>query len=297
MLKISIFASTMAVLLATSLSMPSEAAKPKKVKSNQQQQQQQELQAQQGSFDNGGSAKNDSYGGSAASSSSSGGSDSISMFKAGNTSLPAGTYAMTNVSTGAAFVVIVDDSGDMRAQDARAMNLIDDKNSSHTAKNNRKNSGGNSRSGGDYNDYDNSGNNYSSSNNYGSSNNDNSGSYRSGNSSGNLGPNGLLPPQQTPASAILPTPNSNSHPLLQGASPGSVYQPPQPSGAGGLLPSLFTSQNPLAQQNPLAPGQPAPGGIQGKIQAELQRQLNKQLMKYGGSGNLEQQVRKMINKF
>lgn len=292
MLKISILASTMAVLLATSLSMPSEAAKPKKVKSNQQQQQQQqqqqELQAQQGSFDNGSNSGSSSGGG---------GGDSISMFKAGNTSLPAGTYAMTNVSTGAAFVVIVDDSGDMRAQDARAMNLIDDKNAARTAKNNRKNSGGSSRSSGDYNDYDNSANNYNSSNNNSSSNNDNSGSYRSGNSSGNLGPNGLLPPQQTPASAILPTPNSSSHPLLQGASPGSVYQPPQPAGAGGLLPSLFTSQNPLAQQNSLVPGQPAPGGIQGKIQAELQRQLNKQLMKYGGSGNLEQQVRKMINKF
>jgi len=296
MLKNSIFASAMAVLLATSLSLPSEAGKASKGKNKQQQkqqqQQQQELQSQQGTYD-------ESSGSGSANGSAAGGS-SISMFKAGNTTLPAGTYAMTNVSTGAAFVVIVDDSGDMRAQDARAMNLVDDKNSARTAKNSRKNSGGSTGSNGNSSDYDSAGNNYGSSNNYSSSN-SNSGSntdnYRTGSSAGNLGPNGLLPPQQTPSSAVLPSPNSNSHPLLQGASPGSVYQPPQQSGVGGILPNLFTSQNPLAPQNPLMPGQTAPAGIQGKIQAELQRQLNKQLMKYGGSGNLEQQVRKMINKF
>lgn len=294
MLKTSIFASTMAVLLSISLAMPSEAEPkvPKKNRKQQQQQQQQELQSQQGTYDNSNN-RNDSSGGSASSGSgSSGGSDSISMFKAGNTSLPAGTYAMTNVSNGAAFVVIVDETGDMRAQDARAMNLIDDKNAGKTAKNNRKNNNGNPGNNQGYNDYSNSGDNYNSSNNY-NSNYDNSGG-RANSSGSNLGPNGLLPPQQTPASAVLPTPNASSHPLLQGATQGSVYQPQQ---SGGGLTNLFTSPNPLAQQNPLMPGQPAPGGIQGKIQAELQRQLNKQLMKYGGTGNLEQQVRKMINKF
>lgn len=298
MRKNTIFASTMAVLLAASVAMPSEAEPNAKKKQQQQllkqqklqqkQQQQQDLQAQQGAYDNssgsnaGGSSSGDSAG------------RSMSMFKAGNTTLPAGTYAMTNVSNGAAFVVIVDDSGDMRAQDARAMNLIDEKNSPKTAKN-RKNGGYGGSPGNDQN--------YDSGGNYNNSNSDydgSDGSYRNNNSSAgsssNLGPNGLLPPQPTPASAVLPTQNSSGHPLLQGATSGSVYAPGQPSG-GGLLPSLLTGPNPLGQQNSMMPGQPGPGGIQGKIQAELQRQLNKQFMKYGGSGNLEQQVRKMINKF
>jgi hypothetical protein len=298
MLKTTIFASTMAVLLAASIAMPSDAEPNAKKKQQQQllkqqklqqkQQQQQELQAQQGAYDN--SSGSNSGGGSNSGDSA---GRSMSMFKAGNTTLPAGTYAMTNVSNGAAFVVIVDDSGDMRAQDARAMNLIDEKNA-HKAAKNRKNGGYGGNSGNDQN-YD-SGNNYNNSiNGYDG----NDGGYRTNNSSGgsssNLGPNGLLPPQPTPASAVLPTQNSSGHPLLQGATPGSVYAPGQPSG-GGLLPSLLTGQNPLGQQNSMMPGQPGPGGIQGKIQSELQRQLNKQLLKYG-SGNLEQQVRKMINKF
>lgn len=315
MLKNTIFASTMAVLLAASIAMPSEAEPNAKKKQQQQllkqqklqqkQQQQQELQAQQGSYDN--SSGSNSAGGS---NSGDAAGKSMSMFKAGNTTLPAGTYAMTNVSNGAAFVVIVDDSGDMRAQDARAMNLIDEKNTPKAAKN-RKNGGyggnsgssGNSGNNSDYDsggNYNNSSSNYNnSSSNYNNDNDGNDGSYRANSSSGgpssNLGPNGLLPPQPTPASAVLPTQNSSGHPLLQGATQGSVYAPGQPSG-GGLLPSLLTGQNPLGQQNSMMPGQPGPGGIQGKIQSELQRQLNKQLLKYG-SGNLEQQVRKMINKF
>lgn len=298
MLKTTMFASTMAVLLAVSIAMPSEAAPNaqkkkqqellKQQKLQQKQQQQQALQEQQGAYDNSGGSNS---AGGVGSGDAAG--RSMSMFKAGNTTLPAGTYAMTNVSNGAAFVVIVDDSGDMRAQDARAMNLIDDKNTSKATKN-RKNGGYGSNPGNDQN--------YDSGNNYGKSNNDydgNDGGYRTNNSSGgsssNLGPNGLLPPQPTPASAVLPTQNSSGHPLLQGATQGSVYAPGQPSG-GGLLPSLLTGQNPLGQPNAMMPGQPGPGGIQGKIQSELQRQLNKQLLKYG-SGNLEQQVRKMINKF
>ncbi len=140
MLKNSIFASAIVMVIVTSLSLPVDAAKPKKTKQQKLQEKaaaQESLQSQQGQYDSGGSVNSSgNYGGSSSNSASgsasngnsrnSGSSDSISMFKAGNTSLPSGTYAMTNVSTGAAFVVIVDDTGDMRAQDARAMNLVDD---------------------------------------------------------------------------------------------------------------------------------------------------------------------------
>lgn len=295
MLKNSIFAAAMAMLVAMSLGMPVDAAKTKKTKQQNQQNQsaQDSLQSQQGQYDSSGSANSSGdYGGSSGSgdnrsvngnSRSSGGGDSISMFKAGNTSLPSGTYAMTNVSTGAAFVVIVDDTGDMRAQDARAMNLVDDsktaRNSSknHSKRNNRGSSYGNSDNNSDYNDSRNGNSQYSDSSRYDSSNSNSSNS-----------PPAMLPPQQTPASAVLPTPMKSGHPLLQGGSQSSAYPSAQ---TGGLLPNLFTQQNPLMQGQP-ANGQ-IQGGMKGALQAELQRQLGKQLMKHAPS--LERQVRNVIN--
>ncbi len=209
--------------------------------------------------------------------SSGGSTESISMFKAGNTTLPAGTYAMTNVSTGAAFVVIVDDSGDMRAQDARAMKLIDD---SKVGSDNQYRGGGS--------DHVTAGNQYGGGNSYGGT------SYGGGGYQNSQPPNQsaaasppTLSPAAVPSSAVLPAQGSQ-HPLLQGMSAQGAYpQQPKQGGIQGLLNQL----NPQG-----APGQPGAGGIQGKIQAELQRQLNKQLLK-GGTGGLEQQVRKMIQSF
>lgn len=301
MLKNSIFASAIVMVIVTSLSLPVDAAKPKKTKQQKLQEKaaaQESLQSQQGQYDSGGSVNSSgNYGGSSSNSASgsasngnsrnSGSSDSISMFKAGNTSLPSGTYAMTNVSTGAAFVVIVDDTGDMRAQDARAMNLVDDsktaRNSSknHSRRNNSGSSYGGAGSHSDYNDSQNGNSQYSDSNRYDSSNSDLSN-----------GPPAMLPPQQTPASAVLPTPMKSGHPLLQGGSQSSAYPAAQP---GGMLPNLFTQQNPLmqGQGQGLGPNGQMQGGMKGALQAELQRQLGKQLMKH--APNLERQVRKVIN--
>ncbi len=289
MLKNSIFVSAMAMLIAVSLSLPADALKQKKTKQQKLQDQsaQDSLQSQQGQYDSGGAGSSGDYGSSSASGNNrtSGNSDSISMFKAGNTSLPSGTYAMTNVSTGAAFVVIVDDSGDMRAQDARAMNLVDDsKSAKHSSKSKSNGNSGissyrNSDNNPDYSDSQYESSQYSDSsklNRYGSDN------YNASKASPPI-----LPPQQTPASAVLPTPMKGGHPLLQGSSQSGAYPSAQP---GGLLPNLFT------QQNPLSPGQPAnaqiPGGMKGALQAELQRQLGKQIMKH--APNIEQQVRKVI---
>jgi hypothetical protein len=294
MLKNSFFVSAMAMLVAASLSLPADALKQKKTKQQKlQNQSAQDLQSQQGQYDSGGAGSSSGdYGSSSASGNNrtSGNSDSISMFKAGNTSLPSGTYAMTNVSTGAAFVVIVDDSGDMRAQDARAMNLVDDSRSAkHSSKNKSNgNSGGssyrNSDNNGDYSDSQPGSSQYGSSQ-YSDS--DKFNRYGSDNYSSNKGSPPILSPQQTPASAVLPTPMKSGHPLLQGSSQSGAYPSAQP---GGLLPNLFT------QQNPLSPGQPAngqiPGGVKGALQAELQRQLGKQIMKHAPS--IEQQVRKVI---
>ncbi|MCC7530652.1 MAG: hypothetical protein IT342_19165 [Candidatus Melainabacteria bacterium] len=282
MSKNSIFVSAMAILVAVSLSLPADASKQKKTKKQKLQNQsaQDSPQPQQGQYDSsGGAGTSSDYGSSSASGNSrvSGNSDSISMFKAGNTSLPSGTYAMTNVSTGAAFVVIVDDSGDMRAQDARAMNLVDDsKSAKHSSKNKSNgNSGGfsyrNSDNNSDYNDSQ-----------YGSLQNSDSDNYNA-----SKGSPPILSPQQTPASAVLPTPVNSGHPLLQGSSQSSVYPSAQPS---GLLPNLFTQQNPLSQGQP-ANGQ-IPGGVKGALQAELQRQLGKQIMRH--APKIEQQVRKVI---
>jgi hypothetical protein len=322
MLNKSNFASALALLVAASLTMPVDAATKKPPKQKPQKQSAQDsLQSQQGQYDSGGAGSSGGdYGNNSSNRNNhnSGGSDSISMFKAGNTSLPSGTYAMTNVSTGAAFVVIVDDSGDMRAQDARAMNLVDEaKTARNSSKNNsRRNSSGSSNGNPDNNsNYNNS--NYNDSQ-YGSRQNSDYGTPGSNNaySSNNNNPPPLLPPQSTPASAVLPAP-AGGHPLLQGATQSGVYPSSQP---GSLLPNLLTGHNPLSQGqmpnspggmqgmpqqkqggiqglfnqlNPSAPGQPGSSGIQGKIQAELKRQLTKQLMKQG-TGGIEQQVRKMI---
>ncbi len=285
MLKNSILASAMALILVASLASTSEAAtKSKKTPKKNQQTDPNGLNSpEQGQYDRGGnsdSGSNNGYNSDNNGSSSSGG-DSVSMFKAGNTSLPSGTYAMTNVSTGAAFVVIVDDSGDMRAQDARAMNLIDDSKSAKggSPDNSKRNNGGSSYNDSNYDDSQYSASRYGNSD-YGGSQSGNSNNYHGGSPA-------QLAPEPTPASAVLPTP-MKGHPLLQGATQGSIY-----SQAGGSVPNLYTQQNPLMQGQ--SPTGQFPGGMKGAIQAELQRQLGKQLMKHGPQ--IEQEVRKVIQKF
>ncbi len=276
MLKNSIFTSAIALLLGSSVGLSAEAKSnkvPQLLQQIQQQQQMQQQQKQQGALQ----PQQGQYDNSNASSGSSGGGDSISMFKAGNTSLPPGTYAMTNVSNGAAFVVIVDDSGDMRAQDARAMNLVDDSKTAKRSSNNRRRGGDSSYSDNNsaYSDGQSGSSQYSNSNQNSSNN-----SYSSNN------PPAMLTPEPTPSSAVLPTPMQSGHPLLQGSSQSSAYPSAQP---GGLLPNLFSQQNVQGQG---VNGQ-IPGGMKGALQAELQRQFGKQIMKHGP--NIERQVRKVIN--
>lgn len=290
MLKNSILAPALAVFLLASTGTSADAAKTKK--QNQPPAALNNLQApQSGRYDTTNSnSSSGSYNSSSSSSSINSGSgsgsqngdgQSLSMFKAGNTSLPAGTYAMTNVSTGAAFVVIVDDSGDMRAQDARAMNLVGDKTAKHSRSKRSNDSSYNNQP------YNNSERDYNSANsgnssNYGSGNQnnyDNGGSNFSGSSSGIPT---SLPPQPTPASAILPAP-TGGHPLLQGA---NQMTAPSQSSLGSVLPGLFSGSG----QNGLQQGLPGqlPGGVKGALQQELQRQIMKH------APDIERQVRKYI---
>ncbi|MCC6979308.1 MAG: hypothetical protein IT343_13370 [Candidatus Melainabacteria bacterium] len=287
MLKNSILTSVMAMLLVASLGTSPVAAKTKKQSENQPPAALNDLQApQSGRYDS-----------SAANSSSDG--QSMSLFKAGNTTLPAGTYAMTNVSTGAAFVVIVDDSGDMRAQDARAMNLVGDSHSKHSRSKrgsyssnssqpyNDGNRDYNSAAGGGPSNYDGgSGSSYGGNSAYSGA----SGSSGTSNSSGASSSSGgstsgiptSLPPQPTPASAILPAP-TGGHPLLQGV---NQMTAPSQSSLGSVLPGLFNQSGLGAGQQNL-PGQ-LPGGIKGALQQELQRQIMKR------APQIERQVRKYI---
>lgn len=259
------------------------------------------LTPQQGQYDHGQNSSNSAggaggYGGdrgydnAGGNSSSSGGSDSVAMFKAGNTSLPAGTYAVTNVSTGAAFVVIVDETGDMRAQDARAMNLIDDSKNKRTANRGSHSGSGAPRGSDSY-----SGNGYGGAGNYGGSGTSGSAGNMTGGSaagypanSPTVGVGKTLAPEPIPSSAVLPTPTSG-HPLLQGGSQTGVYPSALPSGGAS---GLFGQANALMQGQSTT-GQ-IPGGMKGVIQSELQRQLGKQLMKHGP--NIERQVRKYMDK-
>lgn len=290
MLKNSILAPALAVFLLASMAAAADAAKTKK----QQPAALNNLQApQSGRYDtsgansaSGSSNSHNSINSGSGSAASGGDSQSLSLFKAGNTSLPAGTYAMTNVSTGAAFVVIVDDSGDMRAQDARAMNLVGDKTSRHS----RSKRGSNSSSSNQppYNDgnadYNSASSGNSNGNDNGNANNYDSGSSNYSGGSASSIPTSL-PPQPTPASAILPAP-TGGHPLLQGAN--SMTAPSQ-SSLGGILPGLFNQST----QNGMTPGQQSlPGQLPGGVKGALQQELQRQIMKHAPS--IERQVRKYI---
>lgn len=252
-----------AVLLASS-QISCEAGNPKnkkfqQKKAQQQQQQQQNndassLSPQQGQYDK------------------SSVSDGVSMFRAGSTTLPAGTYAMTNVNSGEAFVVIVDDTGDMKAQDARAMDLVD---SSNTRSNKSASKNGAGRPAQqDYSQQNNS--------------RDDSQAYNRDNSYDDTSPNRWknrqLAPAPVPPGVVVPSVGSQpaaAHPLLQGANQGMI-SPAQPS-LGSYVPSM------LGQQGGMMNGGGLPSGIKGKIQAEIQRQLQKQM-----GPEFEQKVRNVI---
>ncbi|MBC7998303.1 MAG: hypothetical protein IAF58_10185 [Leptolyngbya sp.] len=268
-----------AVLLASS-QISCEAGTPKNKKFQSKKAQQQQQQQQQNSDAGSLSPQQGQYDKSSV-------SDGVSMFRAGNTTLPAGTYAMTNVSSGEAFVVIVDDTGDMKAQDARAMDLVD---SSNARSNKSASRGGAGRSQQqDYSQQNNSQQNNSQQNNSQQNySRDDSQAYNRDDSyvdrSPNRWKNKQLAPEPTPTGVVVPSVGSQpaaAHPLLQGANQGMI-SPAQPS-FGSYVPSM------LGQQGGMMNGGGLPSGMKGKIQAEIQRQLQKQM----GPG-FEQKVRNVI---
>lgn len=253
------------VIFFASMQCSQAAGNPKNKKYQQKRaQQQQQNQAQQDYDSKSQSPQQGQY-----DSRGSSGSDKVSMFRAGNTTLPAGTYAMTNVTSGEAFVVIVDDTGDMKAQDARAMDLVAGSNSNKSSP-----TGGTGRTQ-DYSSQDTS--------------RDDSQAYNRNDAYDNRSPNrnrnNQLAPEPIPSNVVVPALGGQpaaAHPLLQGANQGMI-SPAQPS-LGSYLPSMLNQPGGMGMT-----GGNFPGGMKGKIQAEIQRQLQKQM----GPG-FEQKVRNVI---